>query len=215
MNRRRIAIGTAVLVVVLVGAWTTSPERALSALVWLADRPVAFGAVLLAVAVVRPFLAWPTTPLAIAAGYGYGLWGVPIGVGLLTLTAVPPYLIAVRTVPDGRVSAAGARLVDAGGGVRTVTASRLLPAPSDVITVACGAARVPPRPFLLGTAAGELPWVIAGVLIGVSAESLLADGLVLDWRFVAGLALLGALLLAGPVYRVYRGDTAPAGTTEA
>ena len=201
--------------VVLVGAWTTSPERALAALVWLADRPIAFGTLLLVIAVVRPFLAWPTTPLAIAAGYGYGLWGVPIGVGLLTLTAVPPYLLAIRTVPDGRFSAAGARLVDAGGGIRTVTASRLLPAPSDVITVACGAARVPPRPFLVGTAAGELPWVVAGVLIGVSAESLLVDGLVLDWRFVAGLALLGVLLLAGPVYRTYRSDSSPGGTAEA
>lgn len=203
VNRRRIALGTAVLVVVLVGAWVTSPERALSALHWLVDRPLLFGLLLLAVTLVRPFLAWPTTPLAIAAGYGYGLWGVPIGVVLLTLTAVPPYFVADRAVPDGRLSEAGTRLIDAGGGVRTVAASRLLPAPSDVVTVACGAASVSFRPFLVGTAIGELPWVVGGVLIGISAESLLAEGLVFDVRFVAGLAILGVLLLAGPIHRAY------------
>lgn len=216
MNRRRIALGTGVLALVLAAAWTTSPERALSALVWLADRPLAFGLVLGGVAAVRAFLAWPTTPLAIAAGYGYGLWGIPIGVALFTLTAVPPYVVAARTVPEGRFSRTGARLVDAGGAVRTVAASRLLPAPSDVVTVACGAARVPPRPFLAGTALGELPWVIAGVLVGLSADSLLADGFNLDLRFVAGIAILGALLLAGPVYEAYAdGNGGGDGTDEA
>lgn len=200
MNRRRIGLGIGALVVVLTAAWATDPERALSAIARLADRPLAFGAALLAVAAVRPFLAWPTTPIAIAAGYGYGPWGIPVGVVLLTLTAVPPYVAAVRAVPRGRISEAGARLIDAGGGVRTVVASRLLPAPSDAVTVACGAARVPPRPFLVGTAVGELPWVVAGVLIGASAESLLAGDATVDLRFVAGFALLGGLLLAGPVY---------------
>lgn len=213
MHRRRIALGTGVLALVLVGAWATSPERALAGLARLADRPLAFGAVLVAVAAVRPFLAWPTTPLAIAAGYGYGLWGVPIGVALLTLTAVPPYAIAARTVPEGRFSEAGTRLVDAGGAVRTVVASRLLPAPSDVVTIACGAARVPARPFLLGTAVGEIPWVIAGVLIGVSAESLLSGELAVDLRFVVGLAILGALLLGRPVYDAYANGSQGASET--
>lgn len=203
MNRRRIALGTGLLVVVLFGAYLTSPQRTLSGLVWLTERPVLFGALLIAIALVRAFLAWPTTALAIAAGYAYGLWGVPFGVFLLTLTAVPPYIIAVRTAPSGRISRTGARLVDAGGPLRTVAASRLFPAPSDVVTVAAGIAGVRVRPFLLGTALGELPWVIAGVLIGMSAETLLLEGFTIDLRFVAGMAIIGALLLAKPMYQVY------------
>jgi uncharacterized membrane protein YdjX (TVP38/TMEM64 family) len=74
--------------------------------------------------------------------------------------------------------------------------------PSDVISVSAGAAGVRLRPFLVGTAVGELPWVVVGVAVGVSLDRLAAGSLAaVDPTVLVAMAGLGALLLAGPVYR--------------
>ncbi|MFC4357550.1 VTT domain-containing protein [Halobium salinum] len=208
MNRRtRLAAGVATLALVALLAWLVSPAVALSGLRWLAGRPALFGLVLLVLAVVRPFLAWPTTLLAVAAGYGYGLAGFPVALGLMTITAVPPYGFGRRARGQGgRVSATAERFVAETGGVRSVAATRLLPAPSDVVSVAAGVAGVRLRALLVGTALGEVPWAALGTLAGATVGTLTAGTLarVADPRVVVGAATLGALALAGPVYRMVR-----------
>lgn len=215
MNRRYVG-GGALLAVVALAAWVSSPATAIATLEWLAADPLRFGLALVTLAVVRPFLAWPTTLVAVAVGFGYGWPGVPFGVLLLTLTALPPYYLArVGRAPPGaagneptaseRVATAGERLVGVAGGTRTVVAARLLPAPSDAISLGAGVAGVRLRPFLAGTAIGESPWVLAGVAIGVSADRLVAGDLsVLDPTLFVGMAGIALLLLAGPFYRAYR-----------
>ena len=222
MNRRFVLLGyvAAGVAVAAAAAWLASPAAALARLSLLAADLLRFGVALLALTAVRPFLAWPTTLLAVAVGFGYGWVGVPLGVALLVATALPPYLLA-RT---GRVRARGAwrtadRLCDAGerlatatGGVRAVTATRLLPLPSDAVSVGAGASGIRPRQFLLGTAAGELPWVIVGVAVGVSLDRLAAGDLsAVDPTALVAMAGVGALLLAGPAYRTLRGEE-PAST---
>lgn len=132
------------------------------------------------------------------------------GVALLVLTAMPAYALAragrVRVRSDfrtvDRLCGAGERLADAAGSARAVTATRLLPVPSDAVSVGAGASGIRLRPFLLGTAAGELPWVIVGVAVGVSLDRLAAGELsVVDPTAIVAMAGIGALLLAGPVYR--------------
>ena len=67
-----------------------------------------------------------------------------------------------------------------------------------------GVAGVRLRPFLVGTAAGEFPWVIAGVAVGVSVDRLASGDLsALDPALFVGMAGVAALLLAGPFYRAY------------
>lgn len=200
---RRAATGVTVLLAVGLGAWLTSPAAALEWLTWLAADPIRFGVVLLGLTLVRPFLAWPTTLLAVAVGYGYGWAGVPLGIAAMTLTALPPYYLA-RRAGGGRVTAAGEWFVGAaGGGLRTVIASRLLPTPSDVISIGAGVSRVPLRPFLAGTAVGETPWVVAGVIVGSSVDRLVAGDVsgVMDLHLLLGMAAAGTLLIAGPLYR--------------
>ncbi|GAB3417800.1 VTT domain-containing protein [Haloparvum alkalitolerans] len=209
--KRRLVAGSTVLAVVVAGFLITSPEAVLDELARIAARPLRFGLVLLALAAVRPFLAWPTTLLAVAVGYGYGWPGVPFGLLLVTLTALPPYWLALvgRGDGEGRVARVGERVVSATGGTRSVAASRLLPAPSDAVSVAAGVAGVGTAPFLLGTALGELPWVVAGVAVGVSADRVAAGGLSgLDPALLVGMAAAGVLLLAGPLYRGYREQSA-------
>jgi uncharacterized membrane protein YdjX (TVP38/TMEM64 family) len=211
MNRRtRLALGGGVLCVVALGVFLTSPGAVLSRLTWLAANPLLFAGVLLGVAVVRPFVAWPTTLLAVAAGYGFGLVaGLPFALLLMTITALPPFLLARRTRGTGRMTAASAQFVERTGDFRSVAASRFLPAPSDVVSVAAGVANVSVLPFLAGTAVGELPWAVAGVLLGSSLDVLSADSLtgLVDARLVAAVALVGLLGLAGPLYRHLSGDT--------
>ena len=219
MNRRfavvgYVAAGAAVAVAAAV-AWLASPAAVLARLSLLADDPLRFGVALLALTAVRPLLAWPTTLLAVAVGFGYGWAGVPLGVALLVVTAVLPY----RLARAGRVRARGAfraadRLCDAGerlataaGGVRAVAATRLLPLPSDAVSVGAGAVGIRRRPFLVGTALGELPWVVVGVAVGVSLDRLAAGNLsVVDPTALVAMAGVGALLLAGPVYRTVVGE---------
>lgn len=215
MRRRvRLGLGVAAVLLVAAGAFLTSPSWVLDQLAWLAADPVRFVAALLALAVVRPLLAWPTTLIAVVAGYGFGLAGLPVALVLIVLTSVPPYVLALRAREGGRWSTAGERVRAVTGDLRSVTASRLFPAPSDAVSAAAGVAGVPLGPFLLGTAIGETPWALAGVLAGASAERVLAGGLsaIVDPRLVVAAALVAALSLAGPVYRhvTGRGDTAEA-----
>ncbi len=200
-------VGGLLVAAVAIAAWAASPDGTLRWLARLAADPVRFAAVLLALSLVRPFLAWPTILLAVAAGYGYGLPGIAVGTALMVVTSVLPYWLA-RRAGGGRIGDAGERFVDGAGTVRSVAASRLFPAPSDVVSVGAGAARVPFRAFLVGTALGELPWAIAGAVAGASLDSLTAESLseAVDPRLAALAALVGVLLLAGPVYRHVSGD---------
>ncbi|EMA64429.1 TVP38/TMEM64 family protein [Halorubrum lipolyticum] len=216
MNRRIGVVGYVIaggaLAALAAVAWAVSPEAVLGPLSWLADEPIRFGAALLALTAIRPFLAWPTTLLAVAAGFGYGWAGVPVGVAAMVATALPPYWLAragrVRAREGSQIAdrlcGAGERLADATGGVRAVAATRLLPVPSDAVSVAAGGAGIRRRPLLVGTALGELPWAVGGVAVGVSVDRL-ADGGVaaIDPTVLVAMAGLGTLLLAGPLYRTF------------
>jgi uncharacterized membrane protein YdjX (TVP38/TMEM64 family) len=205
---RRVVAGL-VVAAVLAGALLVSPEAVLPRLAWLTGDPIRFGAALVGLALVRPLLAWPTTLLAVAAGYGLGEWALPAALALMTLTSLPPYLLARRgRAAAGWVADAGERVVSVAGDFRSVTASRLFPTPSDVVSIGAGLAGVPPRVYVIGTTVGEFPWAFAGVVAGgkagtpASGEAALGD-VVGPWVAVAA-ALVGTLLLARPAYRALR-----------
>lgn len=206
MERRTRLLTGLLAVVIVVAAWLASPDLVLARLAWLAADPARFVATLLVLALVRPLLAWPTTLLAVAAGYGLGVASLPLALALIVATSVPPYLFARRGREAERLAGltdASEQFVDVTGDLRSVTASRLLPAPSDVVSVAAGIAGVPLLPFVLGTAIGEIPWAVAGVLAGASMDAVATGGLqnVFDIRLVAAAGVVGAMLLARPVYR--------------
>ena len=212
--RRSRVVGLAVAAVAA-GALLVDPTLVLRRLAWLAADPLRFLVALVAFALLRPLLAWPATLVGVAAGYGFGLAGGLIGVALLGVTALPPYLFARRVggpevSADGRASrvlAAADRVRNDAGDRRTVVAARLLPAPSDAISVAAGAGGVPLRPFLVGTVVGEGPWALAGALAGAELGHLSAGtGMTADARLVVVAVVVAGLLLAGPAYRVYAGS---------
>ncbi|QZP38766.1 TVP38/TMEM64 family protein [Halobaculum magnesiiphilum] len=223
MNRRAL-VGGLVAGAVVVAAVLSSPNAVFDRIAWVTAEPWRLVAVLAALAVVRPLLAWPVTLLAVVAGYGLGLSAIPLSLAAMVTTSVPPYLFArrgrdagdalaggdrVSTAVNGlldRAVGAGERAVSVAGGTRSVAASRLLPFPSDAVSVAAGLAGVRAGPFVLGSAVGELPWAIAGTVAGASAGRVAEVGLdgVIDPWLIGTAALGGLLLLAGPAYRHYR-----------
>ncbi|MFO7834878.1 MAG: VTT domain-containing protein [Halohasta sp.] len=203
-RRTRLGIGTATLLAVGLAAWLGSPAAALDGFEALASRPLAFAAAVFVVALLRPACAWPTLVLSIAVGYAAGLAGLPLAVTALVITSLPPYWFGNSMAGDGRLISAGRTLLAETGGIRGVTAARLLPVPSDVISVAAGAVGVRLRPYLAGTALGELPWAILGLVVGRSVDHLTTGDLAgaVDPWLLAGMTATAILLLAGPSYRV-------------
>lgn len=202
-RRHRFVAGLALLLVLAAGALLTSPRWLLERVTWLAADPVRFVGALVLLAAVRPFLAWPTTLLAVVVGSGWGVGGLPLALALIVLTSVPLYLLGRRSNSGRRFADAGERAVDVTGDLRSVVISRLVPAPSDVVSFGAGLAGVPLRAFALGTAIGELPWAFAGVVAGQSIGTVLANGVgaVVSPQLAVAAAMVGLLLLAGPVYR--------------
>jgi len=214
--QRRLLAGGLTLLGVAAAAWLVSPAVAIDAFERLASAPLLFTVVLAAVAVVRPFVAWPTLLLPIAVGYAYGVAGLPLALAALVVTSLPPYWFGISAAGSGRLTTAGERLLSETGGVRGVASARLFPVPSDAISVAAGAMRVRLRPFLAGTLLGELPWAILGILAGSSVDRLTTGDLsgAVDPWLLAGMAVLAMLLLAGPCYRLIASHSTTSITVE-
>lgn len=216
---RRVSLVVVALGAVVAATLLVSPSRTVDALESLAGDPIAFGLAVACLYLVRPVLAWPTTPLSAVVGYGFGVaLGVPIALGGIVLTVTPVFVVA-RWVAAGEGSwsrfpfgsafskstRAVTRYFETAGPTRGVVAARLAPIPSDVTTCAAAASGVGLGPFLFGTAVGELPWTVAAVVVGASAATVASDGLGdLGLRLALVCSAAAVLILAGPAYRLVR-----------
>jgi uncharacterized membrane protein YdjX (TVP38/TMEM64 family) len=199
---------------VLAAAVALSPETFLRWAASLSARPLLFGAVLVGVYLCRPFVLWPISAVSVVVGYVLGFWvGVPVALAGAVLTSLPPFVVArVLRTDDGvfgYLGDAGDRLVATTGALRGVVATRLAPLPADAVAYATGLADVPVRTMLLGTAIGELPWVVAAVLAGHSMHRFVLTGLDAGLSLAVGAAVLAVLLVAGPAYRHVRDGAEP------
>jgi len=204
---RRQLVGTVGLVTVAaVAAALFSPQQLVAELEAIATRPVLFAVALVAVYLVRPFLLWPVSSIALVLGYVYGpTVAFPIAIAGAALTAMPPYLLGRYATTDvglfRHVSNSGEWVVETAGPTRGVIAARFSPVPGDAVSYAGGMTDVPLRPFLLGTMVGEIPWALAAVLAGASMRTLTLSEFSLDPMLIVALALFAALLLSRPLYQ--------------
>ncbi len=225
MSSTRAVAGVLVAGAVVIAGLVISPSTAAAVAESLAADPILFGFVVVGLYLVRPLLAWPTTPLAVVVGYGYGITlGVPIALLGVLLSVTPVFLLArwatstspsadsplpdPRTDPgvlDRALERAGdvaSRYFETAGPVRGVVAARLAPIPSDISTCGAAASDVRLRHLLVGTAVGELPWTVAAVVVGSSAATITTEGIgELGVTLTVVCLLAAGLLLAGPVYR--------------
>lgn len=212
-TRRQLAGVAALATVAVAAALLFSPARLIREVAALAERPVAFAALLFAVYLLRFLVAWPISVLSVVVGFALGPRGIPVALAGAVLTCSPPYLLARRfggdAGPLGTLGTHGSRYFDAAGSARGMVAARLAPLPADPVSYTAGLAGVPARAYVVGTALGELPWVTAAVLVGAGAGTLTTEGLTGDPLLVVGAAGLAVLLLAGPAYRLFGGGSVP------
>ncbi|WP_226007744.1 VTT domain-containing protein [Natrinema salinisoli] len=231
--RMRVLAGIIVASGMVVAGVLVSPSTAIGTVDSLAADPLVFGFVVAGLYLVRPFLAWPTTPLAVVVGYGFGVAvGVPIALAGVVVTVLPVFVAARLLITNDTEGSRGARAAAASDGddrgflkragdtvaryyetagpLRGVTASRLAPIPSDVATCAAAISGVSLRHLVLGTLIGELPWTVAAVVVGASAATVTASGFgELGLVFSIGCAIAAILLLAGPIYRTVWTSSGP------
>ena len=204
---RRQLLGLAGLLSVAgLAAVLFSPGAVLGGLEELAARPFAFGIALVALYLVRPFLLWPVTSVAVLLGYLYGpAAGFGLAIAGAALTALPPYLIGRYANDDiglfGYVSDTAEQFFSATGDVRGVVAARFSPVPGDPISYAAGLSGLSVGPFLLGTMIGEVPWAFVAVFAGASMRTLDLSSFSIQPELIVALAGLTVLLVAGPAYR--------------
>jgi uncharacterized membrane protein YdjX (TVP38/TMEM64 family) len=203
-TRRQAVAVAGLLAVAALSTLAVSPAAVLARLEGLAGAPLVLAGVLVAVYLVRPFLLWPMSLVAVVLGYLYGPVGIPIALVGALLTATPPYLLGRYARTDiglfGTVSNSGRRLVGAVGETRGVLAARLSPVPGDPISYCAGMSDVSARPFYLGTLVGEVPWAVVAVLTGASMRSLSLAEFAVSPELVVALAGLAVLTLSGPLY---------------
>jgi uncharacterized membrane protein YdjX (TVP38/TMEM64 family) len=203
---RQVAGIAVVCVVAATAALTVPPERLFVHAEGLASRPVVLGVALLVLYLVRPLLAWPISALSVLLGYLYGPTAIPVALAGAVVTTLPAYTLAGYLGHDAgllaRVGDAGGAVRKTAGDLRGIIAVRLAPLPTDPVSYGAGLAEVPLRPYILGTAIGEAPWVVAAVLLGASAGELTAAGSAADpLVVVTAVALAALLVLSGPAYR--------------
>jgi len=183
-----------------------SPATDVARLEALTTRPLVFVAVLAALYLVRPFLLWPVSSIALVLGYLYEpMIAIPIALAGAALTGLPPYLVGRYAQTDlglfGYIGTTGEHFAAAVGETRGVVAARLSPVPGDPISYAAGLSGISFRPFLAGTVVGEVPWALVTVLTGASMRSLDLSTPTTSPELLIALAGLSVIVLAGPVYR--------------
>lgn len=203
--RQLVGIAT-VGVVAAVAFVVASPEAVFARADALAATPWLAAIVLAGLYLVRPLLAWPISALSILLGYLFGPIAIPIALAGAVVTTLPAYALARYLGHDagllGRVGETGEAVRRVAGDLRGIVAVRLAPLPTDPVSYAAGLAGVPLRPYVLGTAIGEAPWVATAVLLGASAGQLVEVGLEADPLLVVTTVALAVLLvLSGPAYR--------------
>ncbi len=207
---RRQLLGIGGLAALAVGAAILlSPAVVLGQLEHLASHPLQFAVALLAVYLLRPFVFWPVSLVAVVLGYLFGpVMAMPIALAGAGFTGLPPFLIARYARSDvgllSVLAAPGHRLVGAVGQTRGVIAARFSPVPGDVVSYAAGLSEVSVGAFLLGTVVGEIPWAVVAVLAGDSMRTLAVSGFRPRPVLIVAIAALGLAVLGGPAYRRLR-----------
>jgi uncharacterized membrane protein YdjX (TVP38/TMEM64 family) len=187
-----------------------SPADVVGELEHLATHPLQFALALAVVYVLRPFLLWPVSSVAVVLGYVYGpVVAFPIALAGAALTGLMPFSVARYASSDvglfGSIGETGRRFADSVGETRGVVAARLSPVPGDPVSYAAGLSDVSVSAFLLGTVVGEIPWALATVLAGDSMRTLTVTGFSLSPAAVVAIAGLAVVVLAGPLYNRYHG----------
>lgn len=192
------------LALLVAGGLLLSPDVVIKRLGAFLGSPF-FPLFLIGVYLVRSLVAIPVTALAVLVGFKYGLViGFPVALAGSVMSTYVPYALTRYTEFDSRLLRQAENVADdffeATGDLRGVITARIAPVPAQTTSVAAGAAPIPTRTYLLGTAVGEIPWVGAAVIIGTSLHRLTVPDVSSSPWLIVGTVVATLVLLAGPAY---------------
>lgn len=207
LKRGAVTVGILLLAGV---ALLVRPDSVLGTVRAILDSPY-FPLFLLGLYVLRPFLAWPITGLSVLVGFQYGLLlGVPVALlGAVVSTLIPYSAVRYFDFDSGILGWAATEsehFFEETGDFRGLLAARIAPVPAEATSLAAGAAHVRPTVFVAGTIIGELPWAVAAVVAGHSMRRLTISNVSFNPWLLVATAVAGAVLLAGPVLKIVRGE---------
>jgi uncharacterized membrane protein YdjX (TVP38/TMEM64 family) len=198
-------IATGALLVAVAAAWLLLPlvdwiRAAQSWIVDLGPPGVVLFAALYAVATV---LLAPGSLLTIAAGFAYGVWGLPVAIVAATIGASLAFLVArylvrgtVRRVLETRRNLAAIDRAVAAEGWRIVLLCRLSPiVPFNVQNYLFGVTGVPFWGYAVATFVGIAPATALFAYIGAFGETAF-DGGPAKWAFFAAGLAAAAIAIA-------------------
>ena len=208
MGYKRIA--GVILALLVAGGLLVSPDAIIQRFGGFLDSPY-FPVLLALLYLVRALVALPVTALAVLVGFKYGLLvGFPVALAGSVLSTYVPYALTRYTNFESSLLREAEDVADdffdATGDLRGVITARIAPVPAQTTSVAAGAAPVPTRTYLLGTAVGEIPWVFSAVTIGTSLHRLTVSDVSFSPWLIAGTVLATLVLLAGPAYKFFKDD---------
>lgn len=216
-NRVLVIAGTVLLLASLAAAWRWTPLRSwldLESLIGIAialkEAPFTPAAVIGAY-VLAGLLVIPVTALVAVTGVVFGpLAGALYSLAGALLSAAVTYAIGRRLGRDSVRRLAGARLNRiserlARRGLLAMIIVRMLPlAPFTVVNVVAGASHIGARDFMIGTAIGMTPGIIATVVfVDRIAEAVRNPGI---GAFVSLAAVAGVLIAAAATLRHFLRD---------
>lgn len=205
----RLAAGALVLAT-LISLWTWGPLREMAspeAMASLAGDVQGNPAAMLGAIVVHAvagLVAMPVTLLIVATMLVFGpAWGAGIALAGCLANAAAVHAVGrllggnVESRLSGRFSLVTALLRR--HGVASIALVRLVPlAPYTVVSVLAGIVRVPFRAYILGTALGLLPGIVALAILGKGLRDALENPSPATWMILCGLVgawIAGALFL--------------------
>ncbi|MBS9477209.1 VTT domain-containing protein [Ancylobacter radicis] len=208
--RRRWLVAGAIAVLVIAGllvAWANSPlsepERIISAMNGIADRPWA-PALMVGIFIAAGFLVFPVSVLIVATVALFGGWSgaVIAGIGAMA-SALATYGIGrrlgsglVRRFIGPRINRIRRRLTESG--VLAVATVRMVPvAPFTVVNLVAGAAGVRFLDYAAGTALGLLPGLIVLTALGRQIVDVISNPSLGSVALLGGFVLLWILVSIG------------------
>ncbi len=207
-----------VIVVYQIWAWTHGLTPRQSAISLVDEmRSSRWGPLLfIGAELIRPLLLLSAAMLTIGAAF---LYGPVFGLFLVVIATNASALIAYSV---GRLFRHGGPHADQGDtriaryrsrlqsrSFETIATLRLIFMPYDLVSYACGIARVRPLVFFAATALGSLPGTITFVMFGASLERLTDDTPTISWPLALGSAgmLAVTLTIAHTLHRRERSRT--------
>ena len=147
------------------------------------------------------FLMFPRPLLTLLTVIAFGPWlGFAYGMAGILIAALATYY-AGRLMPRGAVKRLAGEKLDhmskklRADGLLAVTAVRLVPlAPFAIEGIVAGAVRIRLWPYVLGTALGMLPGVLATSVFGHQISAALEDPSTVNWLVVGAVLLALAVL---------------------